>query len=75
MSYQIVLKKSAQQHIVAHKRSGNETLCRKIENLLLELVEHPREGTGKSPHSVGMCRSVANSAAGEFGIPSECHAR
>ena len=47
MSYQIVLKKSAQKHIAAHKRSGNETLCRKIEDLLLELAEHPREGTGK----------------------------
>jgi len=47
MSYQIVLQKSAQEHITAHKRSGNEALCRKIENLLLELEEHPREGTGK----------------------------
>jgi toxin YoeB len=47
MSYQIVLKKSAQNHIIAHKRSGNEGLCRKIENLLLELTEHPYEGTGK----------------------------
>ena len=47
MSYQIVLKKSAQEDITAHKRSGNETLCRKIEDLLLELAEHPREGTGK----------------------------
>jgi toxin YoeB len=47
MSYQIVLKKSAQNHIIAHKHSGNVVLCRKIENLLLELVEHPREGTGK----------------------------
>ena len=47
MSYQIVLKKSTQEHIVAHKRSGNVTLCQKIENLLLELAEHPRQGTGK----------------------------
>jgi len=47
MSYQIVLKKSAQDHITAHKRSGNFKLCRKIEDLLLELAEHPREGTGK----------------------------
>ena len=47
MTYQIVLKKSAQKHIAAHKRSGNAALCRKIENLLLELAEHPREGTGK----------------------------
>ena len=47
MTYQIVLKKSAQKHIAAHKRSGNAVLCRKIEDLLLELAEHPREGTGK----------------------------
>jgi len=47
MSYQIVLQKSAQDHIIAHKRSGNVALCQKIENLLLELAEHPREGTGK----------------------------
>jgi len=47
MSYQIVLKKSAQRHIAVHKRSGNATLCRKIEKLLLELANHPREGTGK----------------------------
>jgi hypothetical protein len=46
MSYQVVLEKPAQKHIAAHKRSGNEALCRKIENLLLELAEHPREGTG-----------------------------
>ena len=32
MSYQIVLKKSAQEDIAAHKRSGNVSLCRKIEN-------------------------------------------
>ena len=47
MSYQIVLKKSAQEDITAHRRSGNEALCRKIEDPLLELAEHPREGTGK----------------------------
>ena len=47
MSYQIVLKKSARKQIAPHKRSGNETLCRKIEDLLLELAEHPREGAGK----------------------------
>ena len=47
MNYQVVLKKSAQKHIDAHKRSGNDALCRKIENLLLELEKHPRKGTGK----------------------------
>ena len=47
MNYQIVLKKSAQKHIDAHNRSGNTALCRKIENLFLELAKHPREGTGK----------------------------
>ena len=47
MSYQVILKKSAQKHIDAHKRSGDDVLCRKIENLFLELAEHPREGTGK----------------------------
>jgi len=47
MTYQIVLKKFAQKHIAAHKRSGNVALCRKFEDLLLELAEHPREGTGK----------------------------
>jgi toxin YoeB len=47
VSYQIVLTKSAHNHIVAHKRSGNVVLCQKIENLLLELAEHPCEGTGK----------------------------
>jgi len=47
MIYQIVLKKSVQEHIVAHKRSGNVALCRKIANLFLELTEHPRHGTGK----------------------------
>jgi len=47
MTYQIVLKKSAQKHIAVHKRSGNTALCRKIKDLLLELAEHPREGTGK----------------------------
>jgi len=44
MNYQIVLEKSVQKHIIAYKRSGNVVLCRKIENLLLELTDHPREG-------------------------------
>ncbi len=47
MKYTIVLRKTAQDDIAAHKRSGNVGLCAKLEELLLELAEHPREGTGK----------------------------
>jgi len=47
MSYRIVIEKLAKKHIAAHKRSGNVKLFRKIGNLLEELEEHPREGTGK----------------------------
>ena len=47
MGYQVVIEELAKQHITAHKRSGNVGLFRKIGNLLEELEEHPREGTGK----------------------------
>ncbi len=47
MSYHVVLQKLAQKHIAFHKQSGNVALCEKIETLLQELLEHPREGTGK----------------------------
>ena len=47
MRYQVVIEELAKKHIAAHKRSGNAGLYRKIGNLLEELEEHPREGTGK----------------------------
>ncbi len=47
MTYTVVFSANAQKHIEAFERSGNHSLLRKIVALKDELVDHPREGTGK----------------------------
>jgi mRNA-degrading endonuclease RelE of RelBE toxin-antitoxin system len=43
MTYTVTFTKKARKHVVSFERSGNEALCQKIDNLLLELAEHPEK--------------------------------
>ncbi len=45
MKYQIEFTKGAKKDIAKYKKS-NPTLFKKLTVLLLELMEHPRSGTG-----------------------------
>ncbi len=33
--------------VTKHKKSGNKKLLTKIDSLIVEIAEHPREGTGQ----------------------------
>jgi toxin YoeB len=45
--YQLKYTEKAKEHIKIHKLSGNKTIYKKINKLLKELKDHPKEGTGK----------------------------
>ena len=47
MSYEITYEDSALKDIKAIKKSGNKSLLKKLTNLLVEIAEHPRTGTGQ----------------------------
>ena len=47
MSYEIIYEDSALKDIKAIKKSGNKSLLKKLTNLLVEISEHPRIGTGQ----------------------------
>ena len=47
MNYEVNILPEAEAHIIWHKRSGNKAVVNKIVNLLEELENHPRSGTGK----------------------------
>ena len=47
MSYEIIYEDSALKDIKAIKKSGNKSLLKKLTNLLVEISEHPRTGTGQ----------------------------
>ena len=47
MSYKLAIAAEAQQHIDQHRKAGNKSLLSKLYNLLAEIVERPRSGTGK----------------------------
>jgi len=47
MKYIVLLDNKAKKDIIEHEKSGNKAIVRKIENLLLELQNHPETGTGK----------------------------
>ena len=47
MSYEITYEDSALKDIKAIKKSGNKSLVKKLTNLLVEIAEHPRTGTGQ----------------------------
>ncbi|RLA39814.1 MAG: Txe/YoeB family addiction module toxin [Gammaproteobacteria bacterium] len=47
MSYTIRFTKAALSDIEKHKKSGDQATLRKIQQLLTELLTHPRTGTGQ----------------------------
>ncbi len=47
MSYSLRLTSTAIKDINRHKKSGDKKLLQKIADLLIELREHPRTGTGQ----------------------------
>jgi toxin YoeB len=47
MNYEVNILPKAEEQIIWHKRSGNKAVVGKITDLLAELEEHPRKGTGK----------------------------
>ena len=47
MIYELQYKPSAKKEIEKIKRSGNKALFKKLTELLHEIIEHPRTGTGQ----------------------------
>jgi toxin YoeB len=45
--YRLTFHKRFLEHIEMHKKAGNKILIKRIENLIAEIKEHPRNGTGK----------------------------
>jgi toxin YoeB len=47
MRYTLKFTPTALADIEFHKKSGNLVLLKKLNHLLLELIDHPKIGTGK----------------------------
>ena len=47
MTYVVLLSEAAKAELVVIKKSGDKSTLKKIANLLVELQEHPRTGTGQ----------------------------
>ncbi len=47
MAYTIRKTKQADKDIAALKKSGNKSLIKKLADLLVEIADHPRSGTGQ----------------------------
>ena len=47
MKYSLDFSTTALADIEKHKKSGNKSLLKKIDQLLNELMEHPYRGTGQ----------------------------
>lgn len=47
MSYLLDLSDTATKEIKVFRKSGNKTLLKKLNRLLIEIIEHPYTGTGK----------------------------
>ena len=47
MTYHLDFSDQTKSDIDFHKKSGNKAVLKKIFVLLIELTEHPFEGTGK----------------------------
>ena len=50
MAYVVLLSEQSKTELAAIKKSGGKKTLNKIANLLLELQEHPRTGTGQVEH-------------------------
>lgn len=44
--YSIILEKSAQKELQLHYKNGNKASTRRIEQIILELSNHPETGIG-----------------------------
>ena len=47
MTYVVLLSEAAKAELAIIKKSGDKSTLKKIANLLVELQEHPRTGTGQ----------------------------
>ncbi len=47
MTYVVLLSEAAKTELAIIKKSGDKSTLKKIANLLVELQEHPRTGTGQ----------------------------
>lgn len=47
MKYELLFLPEAKEDIRRIKKSGNKSLFKKLNNLLVEISEHPKTGTGK----------------------------
>ena len=47
MNYELKFTPTALVDLEFHKKSGDKVLLKKIYQLLIELVEHPKTGTGR----------------------------
>jgi len=47
MNYILEFSDQALEDIEKHKKTGDQSILKKIQRLLNELMEHPREGTGQ----------------------------
>lgn len=47
MSYTLEFTKTAIEDIEKHKKSGDQTILKKLNTLLQELMLHPKTGTGQ----------------------------
>ena len=50
MAYVVLLSEQSKVELAAIKKSGDKATIKKIANMLLELQEHPRTGTGQVEH-------------------------
>lgn len=50
MTYTVLLSEQAKEEIAIIKKSGDKATVKKIANMLFELQEHPRTGTGQVEH-------------------------
>lgn len=50
MAYTVLLSESAKAELAVIKHSGDKASIKKIANMLVELQEHPRTGTGQVEH-------------------------
>lgn len=50
MAYVVLLSEAAKAELAIIKKSGDKSAIKKIVNILLELQEHPRTGTGQVEH-------------------------
>lgn len=47
MKYKLEFSKTALSDIEKHKKSGDKAILKRIEKLLIELMKHPKTGTGQ----------------------------